>query len=234
VQTAGEKAYQRIRSDILYGRLEPEQRLKLDGMKDDYGVGISTLRELLSRLASEGLVVAEGARGFEVAPVSLRNFKEIANLRQLLECHAMEQSFASGDMEWEGRIVSTHHKLSTMETRVMQGDQSATPLWKRYDWEFHHALLSACGSKMLLETHSAVYDKYQRYLMIAVIFRGELSANEHHQLLECALKRDIESAKAVLIKHIQDCVTYTQSKGRFGVRVEPQKAAARRALAAQA
>jgi DNA-binding GntR family transcriptional regulator len=145
----------------------------------------------------------------------------------------MEQSFASGDMEWEGRIVSTHHKLSTMEARVMQGDPSATPLWKRYDWEFHHALLSACGSKMLLETHAAVYDKYQRYLIIAVVFRGALSAEEHNQLLACALKRDTGAAKAVLIKHIQECVTYTQAKGGFGPHFEPRKAAAPRALGGQ-
>ncbi len=234
MQTAGEKAYQRIRSDILFGRLAPGQRLKLDGLKDAYGVGLSTLRELLSRLTSEGLIVAEGARGFDVAPVSPANFKEIANLRQLLECHAMEQSFACGDMEWEGRVVSAHHKLGAMETRVLQGDKTATALWKRYDWEFHQALLSACGSKVLLDTHSVVYDKYQRYLMIAVIFRGELSAHEHRLLLDAALKRDIASAKAVLIKHIQDCVTYTLSKGALGAVTGADKAAPRHRIAAQA
>ncbi len=234
MQTAGEKAYQRIRSDILFGRLAPGQRLKLDGLKDAYGVGLSTLRELLSRLTSEGLIVAEGARGFDVAPVSPANFKEIANLRQLLECHAMEQSFARGDMEWEGRVVSAHHKLGSMEARVLQGDKTATALWKRYDWEFHQALLSACGSKVLLDTHSVVYDKYQRYLMIAVIFRGELSAHEHRLLLDAALKRDIASAKAVLIKHIQDCVTYTLSKGGLGAVAGSDKPATRTRIAAQA
>jgi DNA-binding GntR family transcriptional regulator len=234
MQTAGEKAYQRIRSDILFGRLEPQQRLKLDGLKDDYGVGLSTLRELLNRLTSEGLIVAEGARGFEVAPVSPKNFKEIANLRQLLECHAMEQSFALGDMEWESRVVSTHHKLSAMENRVLQGDRSATLLWKRYDWEFHHALLSACGSKVLLDTHSAVYDKYQRYLIIAVVFRGDIAAREHRQLLECALKRDTKAAQAVLTKHIQDCVTYTLSKGKLAAGPPSTKTATPRKIAAQA
>src|SRR3954463_6663728 len=100
-ETAGEKAYRRIRSDIVFGRLPPAQRLKLDGLKEAYGVSISTLRELLNRLTSEGLIVAEGARGFEVAAVSVQNFREVANLRQLLESHALEGSFAGGDMEWE-------------------------------------------------------------------------------------------------------------------------------------
>ncbi len=209
VETAGERAYRHIRRDILFGRLAPAQKLKLDGLKESYGVSISTLRELLSRLTSEGLIVAEGARGFEVAPISPENLKEVANLRQLLECHAMALSFATGDMEWEGRVVAAHHKLAVVESRMLAGDRSAPDLWKRYDWEFHHALISACGLKAHLEAHSAAYDKYLRYQMIAVVFRGEIAAREHRQLLECALRRDTKSAQGVLVKHIQDCVSYT-------------------------
>jgi DNA-binding GntR family transcriptional regulator len=208
-ETAGERAYRHIRRDILFGRLAPAQKLKLDGLKESYGVSISTLRELLSRLTSEGLIVAEGARGFEVAPISPENLKEVANLRQLLECHAMALSFATGDMEWEGRVVAAHHKLAMVESRMLAGDRGAPDLWKRYDWEFHHALISACGSKVHLDAHSAAYDKYLRYQMIAVVFRGEIAAREHRQLLECALRRDTKSAQGVLIKHIQDCVSYT-------------------------
>jgi DNA-binding GntR family transcriptional regulator len=208
-ESAGERAYRHIRRDILFGRLAPAQKLKLDGLKESYGVSISTLRELLSRLTSEGLIVAEGARGFEVAPISPENLKEVANLRQLLECHAMALSFATGDMEWEGRVVAAHHKLAVVESRMLAGDRSAPDLWKRYDWEFHHALISACGLKAHLDAHSAAYDKYLRYQMIAVVFRGEIAAREHRQLLECALRRDTKSAQAVLVKHIQDCVSYT-------------------------
>lgn len=223
-ETAGEKAYRRIRKDIIFGRLTPGQKLKLDGLKEAYGVSVSTLREMLNRLTAEGLIVAENARGFEVASVSAQNMKEVANLRQLLECHALKHSFAAGDMDWEGRVVSAHHKLSQMEKRMISGDRADAELWKRYDWEFHHALISACGSKALLDAHAAVYDKYLRYQMIAVVFRGEIAAREHRQLLECAMKRDAQSAQALLIKHIQDCVTYTLSNGPVQLRgtLEPQ------------
>lgn len=225
IETTGEKAYRRIRGDIIFGRLPPSQKLKLDGLKEAYGVSVSTLRELLNRLTSEGLIVAESARGFEVAAVSDQNFKELANLRQLLECHALQQSFALGGMEWEGRVVAAHHKLALMEKKMMSGDRGAPELWKRYDWEFHHALLSACGSKALLDIHSAVYDKYLRYQMIAVVFRGEIAAREHRQLLDCALNRDAAGAQAVLVKHIQDCVAYTLSKGALGLYPQKKKAA---------
>ncbi|MEP7030050.1 MAG: GntR family transcriptional regulator [Pseudolabrys sp.] len=226
--SVGEKAYRRIRTDIIFGRLVPGQKLKLDGLKEAYGTSVSTLRELLNRLSSEGLIVAEGLRGFEVTPVSADNWREVAELRQLLECHALRQSFASGDLEWEGRVVSAHHKLALMEKKLLSGDRNDPELWKRYDWEFHHALISACGSKALLEAHSAIYDKYLRYQMIAVVFRGEIAAREHRQLLECALKRDAATAQTVLIKHIQDCLTYTLSKGPVELRAPSASQPAKR------
>jgi DNA-binding GntR family transcriptional regulator len=233
-ETAGERAYRHIRRDILFGRLAPAQKLKLDGLKESYGVSISTLRELLSRLTSEGLIVAEGARGFEVAPISSENLKEVANLRQLLECHAMALSFATGDMEWEGRVVAAHHKLAMVESRMLAGDRSAPDLWKRYDWEFHHALISACGSKAHLNAHSAAYDKYLRYQMIAVIFRGEIAAREHRQLLECALRRDTKSAQGVLVKHIQDCVSFTLTNWPSELRAHGSAPAPRQARTSRA
>ena len=82
-------------------------------------------------------------------------------------------------------------------------------MWKRYDFEFHHALISACGSNALLETHAPVYNKYLRYQMIAGIFRGEIAAREHHKLMECALSRDAAAACEVLLVHIEACVDFT-------------------------
>ena len=215
-ETAGERVYRRLRGDIVSGRLAPSEKLKLGRLKDDYGISISTLRELLNRLTSEGLIVAESARGFEVAPVSAENFKELANLRLILEGHALQQSFQVGDMDWEGRVVAAHHKLASMEKRTLGGDARGLEILKRYDSEFHQSLLSACGSRVLLDAHAAVFDKYMRYLMIAVIFRHQ-AAQEHQKLLACALGRDAKSAQAILAIHIMDCVAYTLSHAPYGL-----------------
>jgi len=212
-ETIGDNTYRRIRTDIIFGRLAPGQKLKLERLKDDYGASVSTLREILNRLSSEALVVAEGQRGFEVAPVSIENLKEIAALRMLLESHALEQSFAAGDMDWEGRVVSAHHKLSSMERRMKEGDRSQTELWKRYDWEFHQSLISACGSSVLMETHAAIFDKYLRYQMIALSFRGDIAAKEHRKLLDCALDRDAATAMATLELHVKGGVEHALATG---------------------
>ncbi|MBO6719450.1 MAG: GntR family transcriptional regulator [Rhizobiaceae bacterium] len=213
ILTIGENAYRRIRADIVFGRLVPGQKLKLERLRDTYGASISTLREILNRLSSESLVVAEGQRGFEVAPVSVENLREIAALRLLLEAHALEQSFAAGDMEWEGRVVAAHHKLATLERRMRGGDHSDTELWKRYDWEFHQALISACGSTVLMETHAGIFDKYLRYQMIALSFRGDIAAEEHKIMHDCALARDAKRAREVLIRHVEGGVEHALATG---------------------
>ncbi|MDP9587509.1 GntR family transcriptional regulator [Shinella oryzae] len=207
-ETIAESSYKRIRADIIFGRLAPGQKLKLEKLKEAYDTSVSTLREILSRLASEGLVVAEGQRGFHVAPMSSTDLKEIAALRLLLETHALEQSFDRGDVDWEARLASAHYKLARMEEVMASGDTSQTEAWKRYDWEFHQALISACGSRLLMETHAAVFDKYLRYQMVALSYRGKIAEDEHRQLLDAALKRDQDTAKKILGLHIQGGVEH--------------------------
>jgi GntR family transcriptional regulator, carbon starvation induced regulator len=207
--SAGDSGYHRIRSDIIFGVLNPSGRLKLDSMKEDYGLSVSTLREILNRLASEGFVVAEGQRGFEVAPVSIQNLRELAQLRILLEHHAMTESFRAGDMEWEGRVVSAHHKLAATERAILTAGDDPE-LRKRYDGEFHQALISSCGSRELMQTHAVVFDKYFRY---ALQYRGSATVAQHQALLDCALKRDAEGAKSILTEHINSCVAHALSIG---------------------
>jgi DNA-binding GntR family transcriptional regulator len=207
-ETAGDSAYRRIRSDIIFGSLEPGQKLKLEKMGTAYGTSVSTLRETLNRLCSEGFVVAEGQRGFEVSAISATEFRQIAELRELLEGHALEQSFKAGDLDWEALVVSSHHKLAAMEKAILAGDTGKTEAWKQCDWQFHRALIAACGSPVLLDTLSATYDKYLRYQMLAVVFRGEVAAVEHRELMNAALARDFEKARRLLHTHIHDCVTH--------------------------
>jgi DNA-binding GntR family transcriptional regulator len=211
--TPGEATYRRLRADVIAGRLAPGSRLGLDGLRRIYGTGVSTLREALTRLASEGLVVAEGQRGFSVAPVSLEEFAEIADLRLLLERHAIRDSFAAGDLDWEGRVVGAHHKLAVMERRLLAGEPADPVLWKRCDLEFHRALIDACGSAELIETYTAVYDRYLRYQMVAVVFRGAVAAEQHAALLAAALARDAAAACEVLEAHVAGCVEHVARSG---------------------
>ena len=208
-----DRAYDRIRADIIFGRLAPGTRLRLDRLANGYGASVSTLREILSRLSSEGLVLAEGQRGFRVAPVSPAGFQDVAAMRLLLETYALPLSFAAGDLEWESRVVAAHYKLAVMERRMVAGDHAETELWKRYDREFHQSLIDACGSQTLLDLYGGVFDQYLRYQMVAVVFRGRIAAEEHKSLLDCALERNSQRACEMLVRHVDGCVSYSLESG---------------------
>lgn len=213
VETAGERTYRSIRSDILRNVWAPGQKLRLETLQKTYGVGIGTLREALNRLVAENLVVAEGQRGFEVSAFSADELQQLANLRLLLESHALEQSFRAGDVEWEARVVATHHKLALMEERLLAGDTAVLDNWRRFDAQFHQILISACGSLNLMAAHRAVFDRYQRYQNRVLGFRGVVAVREHAALRDCAVARDITAARDVLKAHILGGVHYALAAG---------------------
>jgi DNA-binding GntR family transcriptional regulator len=215
-ETVGASIYQRLRSDIIMGRLRPGQRLRLEQLKEDYAAGASTLREALSRLAADGFVLAEGQRGFEVTPISAAGLHEIAALRLLIEEHALARSFAAGTLDWEARLIAAHHQLDAHEERLEAGDSSHLTEWRRSDWRFHQALIAACGSKVLMQTHAEVFDKYLRYQMIALAFRPAASRPEHQALKAAALSRDTAGAVTLLRHHIRAGVEQALALGTFG------------------
>jgi DNA-binding GntR family transcriptional regulator len=207
--TVGLSTYEAIRTDIIFGRLAPDTKLKLDTMKAAYKASISTLRESLNRLSSEGFVIAQEQRGFFVAPISAADLREIADLRILLECNALRLSIENGDTDWEGSVAAAHHKLHRMEQQMLSGDETQKELWKRYDAEFHQSLISACGSRNLMELHATIYDKYLRYQMQILTYRGDQAANEHKHLYEATLDRDIDRADKLLRHHIESGLKHT-------------------------
>lgn len=216
VQPVGESVYQALRADIIMGRLAPGARLRPDTLRAAYQAGLSTLREALSRLAADGFVVAEGQRGFGVAPISVAGLRDIADLRLLLETHALRKSLEAGTLDWEAAVIAAHHKLDAQEDRLERGDTSAIADWRRSDWTFHQALISACGSRVLMQSHAEAFDKYLRYQMIALAFRPAASRPEHRALMQAALARDVAGITAMLEHHIRAGVAQALSLGRLG------------------
>ncbi len=216
LNAVGASTYQSIKRDIIFGDLAPASKLKLETLRKNYNASMSTLRETLNRLASEGFVDALDQRGFFVTPVSKEDLMEVANLRVLLECHALKLSIDNGDTDWEGNLVSAHHKLSSMEQKMLSGDDSQKEDWKRYDWEFHLALIEACGSRNLISLHSVLYDKYLRYQMLMLTHRGQEAADEHKKMLKAALDRNVEAAINTLTVHIEKGLEHTLAAFQMG------------------
>jgi GntR family transcriptional regulator, carbon starvation induced regulator len=214
-ESVSDAVFRRLRQDIILGILPPGSKIKLEKARERYSISISSLREILCRLSAENLVLAEGQRGFEVSPVSRQELTELADLRIVLECHAIGLSFANGDLEWEGSIVAAHHRLAAVERRLLAGDIARTIDWVRCDWEFHRAIVAASKSTTLLQNLSSVFDRFLRYHMIAGSFRGTAVVDDHRLLFDRALARDADGARQIIITHVQKGVEHIINEPSF-------------------
>ena len=214
-ESIGDATFRTIRDEIIHGVLRPRDKLTLERLKQRYEVSVGTLREVLTRLTTEAFVVAEGQKGFEVAPASEADMRDLGALRLLLETHAMNLSLAAGDLEWEGRVVAAHHKLAAIEKRLLAGESNRTPEWIIYDRSFHEALISACGSRALMAMHTSVFDRFVRYHMLAESFRGKPVADDHQALLAAALARDTKTAQRLLEAHVNKGIEHVMATGRI-------------------
>ena len=92
-KTLADRTYRQLRGDIVNGRLAAGSKLKLEGLAQDYEVGMSPLREALARLMGDLLVVSEGQRGFWVAPLSLDELDDVSRVRALIETEALVHEY---------------------------------------------------------------------------------------------------------------------------------------------
>jgi len=214
-ESVGDATLRKLRFDILRCALKPDERLRLDRLREAYGVSVTTLREILNRLVVEGFVVAESQRGFEVAPVYEADLRDICELRLLLECHALRRSIELGSLDWEAHVVSAHHKLQSVEAKLMDGAPSSVEQWVQFDWDFHHATISACDMPALMTTHSNVFDRYLRYHLLALDFRGKPAADEHRRLRDLVIARDAEAAVTLLTSHVRAGMEHILATGKF-------------------
>ena len=89
-RTTPEAAVTVLRKAILSGVLAPGQQLRETHVAAELGISRAPLREALSRLVDEGLVVKYAFRGAFVAEVKAEAVDEIVSLRLRLEPFAIE------------------------------------------------------------------------------------------------------------------------------------------------
>ena len=206
-----ENIFKKIKYDIVFGNLEPDQKLKLNLLQTEYNVSISILREVLNRLCGDGFIIYKVQKGFFVSPISKKDLYEIADLRITLETHALEISIKNKDYEWEAELLGAYHKLNHAENELEKNNLNAKSLWTKYDAEFHQMLIKKCNSLNLIRIHEVIFDKYLRYQLLILKYRGKDSIKEHKDLLDYSLISDIPKAQNTLRDHIKKGVDYASS-----------------------
>jgi DNA-binding GntR family transcriptional regulator len=204
------RIYARLKEDILAARLEPSRKLKIEELRKSYDVGASPIREALSHLASDHLVERLDQRGFRVADVSGEEFDELRKTRCWLEERALRESIAHGGPDWEERVVLTAYRLVSVPQSTSTNRYVANSEWEILHKAFHRALISACGSEILLRFCDQLYDQNIRYRMLSNLaaYPRRDSNAEHELIKEAALARDADLAVERLLAHYSRTGSY--------------------------
>jgi len=207
-QSLADRAYRRLRSEILHGDLMPGERLRAADLHDRFQLGLTPIREALMRLSSENLVEAVTNRGSRVTDTSLDRFADLMATRRMIERTCLAASIERGGAVWEAEIVASMHLLSRAKLPATARDRQAATLWEMQHRRFHFSLVAACGSAWLLRFWHTLADHSERYRKLRLLHHREVRAEvrdvnaEHAAIMQAALAHDVRRVTRLMDAHL--------------------------------
>ncbi|WP_410589368.1 GntR family transcriptional regulator [Amycolatopsis sp. lyj-23] len=203
--TRTEAVYQRLRADILGGRLAPGERLKFPLLSERYQTSVGAAREALTRLTADGLVTTRPHQGYLVTPLSHRDLAELTQARVEIESLVLRLSILEGSVHWEAQAMAAHHLLERTAFKHSDDPDHPSDEWSAAHSAFHATLLAGCSNQRLVDTARSLRQEAELYLQWSVSFGTEPDrdlATEHRHILEAAISRDADRAQELLRDHV--------------------------------
>jgi len=196
--TVQEAIAQEIRGDIVAGRLAPGERLVTEELATRFEVSPIPIREALSRLAAEGLVVIQSYRGAMVTQLSIEEVRGIFLIRELLEAKAASLGTRNASRETQARLSSL---MEDMQEHIANPQQ-----WITLDRSFHMTLYEASGQVRLVRLIGQLRDDIERYARLYITLAENISQSMrwHQEILNACLSKEPEAARRATVAHLRD------------------------------
>jgi GntR family transcriptional regulator, carbon starvation induced regulator len=196
-----------LRTRIVDGTAEPEARVNIALLAEEFAVSPGAVREALAMLEAEAWVVSEPAKGYRVSPVSEKALRDLVQARIEIEKLCLTEAIQHGDLAWEGAIVASFHHLSRVPERDSEISGKLNVEWVKSHAAFHNALVAGCPNDWLLRLHRMLYQQSERYRYLSVRVPNSKDRDvlsEHRALAEAVLNRDAEAAMRHIASHLQE------------------------------
>ncbi len=202
-RTLVEHVYLQLRNAIIEGDFPSDAKLRIAPLSARYGVSSGTIREALTRLVSDHLVVPEGQRGFRVAPMSFEDFADLTQLRLQLELPALRRSIALGTTEWKSQLTEVFVQLSHLERPL---DPLYRHQWEALNARFHELLIQPAASPWTLRLWRLLARHGERYRHFSLTHPASKTRNvheEHAAIYHAAMAGDDLKAALWLEAHVK-------------------------------
>ena len=193
-----DRVYATLKHRVLTCVLLPSQRVVEKELCAEMGISRTPLREALNRLALEGLVVLRPYRGYVIAPLTVADFRELCELRRIVESEAAALSALRATPE----DIDELSARARLEYTV--GDEQTYVSYLRNNSAFHLALVRCTHNSLLISAVMSALDHHQRplYLGLEVGIDGTASTSEHVEVVNAVRNHDPDRARALMLLHI--------------------------------
>src|ERR1700722_341805 len=183
----GEKAYQQIRTEILFYQLPPGSRVSEASLTQRFNLRQAAVRSALQRLMQEGLVDKADERNLRVAPLTLKDVQDIYGLRILLEPRAAELAAVAG---LPAAALERLRKISQSSYELTSHAQLVEFL--SANREFNLTIASAAGNSRLVAAITGLQDLTLRILYVGIrsLNVSEWFQSMHSQIVDALAARD--------------------------------------------
>lgn len=193
--TTKNQIYTTLRSEIILGHRKPGERLIIDDLKNQFGTSVTPVRDALQMLNQEGLVTIKPRSGYFVTQVTLKELRDMLDLREILEVAAVERA-AEAITDDQLAVLKAVHAGYTGDD-----DQSYT----RYTDEnrrFHYLLAQASGNQELALALRGLHDRLARFMVMR--HAGKNLAEIHNRLIERLEAHDVSGARKAILEEVRE------------------------------
>ncbi|MFK7702048.1 GntR family transcriptional regulator [Pseudomonas caspiana] len=208
VASFGDDAYSRIRRDILSCRLMPGTKITEPDLMTEYGIGKSSCRIALTRLCHENLLRSIPRKGYQVAPITLKDVEEIFALRVQLEPMAARLAVGRVDLE-QLRALEAACRVRHLAPLSEQID-----VFMDANKAFHMAIIEASGNERLVRTLSGLMDEMTRLVALGFNVQGTKPEikHDHNAMISAFEEGDGKRAELIARRHIETFQAMTLEK----------------------
>jgi DNA-binding GntR family transcriptional regulator len=196
----------RLRAAIIKGDLAPGQKINLDRLRSEFGVSLSPLREAISRLAVDGLVLVQDQRGASIAPLSHEELEEIGRVRREVDMIAVRDAIERGGSAWATRLRDAAFALHAVASCEKSDDLAEN--WAVAQARFYQALIAGCQMPMFIAfctNLSDLQERYHRQLPGQSTDLVELW-RRHAEIASWALDGNVEAATTAIRDYHDRCI----------------------------
>ena len=198
------RAYLEIKKMLLYNEISPGQKIISRDLAKQLGMSPTPVIQALKLLEHGGMLRHEPNKGYYTGQLSLKEIREIYDLRAIVEVSLLPETIKIVDKKGIERLKAALDAHLVAEQDIYLNDRLIK------DMEYHLVLASLSGlevhQRFLMQLFDLLYIKYR----VSLLFTTALKSveNEHKKIYDCVASRDLEASKKTLLRHILNVKDY--------------------------